>query len=79
MNVYRLEDSTGLLDSSDGIGRYYGTLAKASRIKNILQSNSSNYYNNIIIKKVSLDTSKSSILAMLNYEGGFELSADEVA
>tara|TARA_R110002012_G_scaffold63579_1_gene167256 strand:- start:11103 stop:11354 length:252 start_codon:yes stop_codon:yes gene_type:complete len=33
----------------------------------------------ITIEKVKLDTSKASILAMLNSEGGFEISSEEVA
>ena len=32
----------------------------------------------VTIEKVKLDTSKASILRMLNYEGGYEISSEEI-
>tara|TARA_B100001094_G_scaffold46134_1_gene41261 strand:- start:4893 stop:5144 length:252 start_codon:yes stop_codon:yes gene_type:complete len=65
--------------------RYVATLKEARmlqkkyRIKHFLE------YGNfetadcvyVTIEKVKLDTSKESILSMLNYEGGFEISSEE--
>lgn len=33
----------------------------------------------VTIEKVKIDTSKETILRMLNYEGGYEISSEEVA
>jgi len=64
--------------------RYVATLKEARAIRNSynrIEIENGHWHNPILvtIEKVKLDTSKESILSMLNYLGGFELSAEKVA
>jgi len=87
MNVYHVNvESDGNVDHCPR--RYVATLKEARAIKNRYNRMAFDVINNpylksrdyvVTIEKVKLDTSKSSILAMLNYEGGFEISSEEVA
>jgi hypothetical protein len=64
--------------------RYVATLKEARAIRNSynrIEIENGYWHNPMLttIEKVKLDTSKESILSMLNYHGGFELSAEKVA
>tara|TARA_R110000787_G_C13094810_1_gene411815 strand:- start:18 stop:269 length:252 start_codon:yes stop_codon:yes gene_type:complete len=66
--------------------RYVATLAEARKLKKkyLLMhfkeygdlETADTFY--VTIEKVKLDTSKASILRMLNYEGRFEISSEEI-
>ena len=70
MNAYHVDE--GYNKDGDFIPRRYtATLAEARKIK-------SSYITIPNIEKVKLDISKASILRMINNEGNYEISADEV-
>ena len=71
MNAYHVDEGYNK-DGDFMPRRYTATLAEARKIK-------SSYISNVNIEKVKLDVSKASILRMLNYEGNYEICADEVA
>ena len=58
------------------------TLKEARAISDSYNKESDFYYGHgtykSTIEKVKLDTSKASILRMLNYEGGYEISSEEI-
>jgi hypothetical protein len=64
--------------------RYVATLKEARAIRNSYNriEIENGYWHNptlTTIEKVKIDTSKETILRMLNFEGGYELSAEEIA
>tara|TARA_R100001463_G_scaffold62799_2_gene115746 strand:- start:291 stop:530 length:240 start_codon:yes stop_codon:yes gene_type:complete len=79
MNVYYVSEN-GFNGCSR---RYVATLKEARAIRDSYNKESGYPHGHgsykSTIEKVKLDTSKASILSMLNYEGGFEISSEEVA
>ena len=83
MIVYHVSEGS---DNEECPRRYVATLKEARmlqkkyRVKHFLEyddfETADTFY--VTIKKVKLNTSKASILRMLNYEGGFEISSEEI-
>ena len=82
MNVYHVSEG-----SVEGCPRRYVATLKEARmlqkkysVKHFLEygdlETADTFY--VDIEKVKLDTSKASILSMLNYEGGYEISSEEI-
>lgn len=79
MNVYHVSEGS---HTNECPRRYVATLKEARAISDSYNKESGYPYGHgsykSTIEKVKLDVSKASILSMLNYEGGYEISSEEI-